>query len=69
MTGPAQFQCSCKRGYDGDGFICIPVDVCQVDNGGCPPESTSCVFLAPGQVGAFTEVSKYDDPGSDCHCA
>jgi len=51
-TGPAQFLCSCRRGYEGDGFVCSPVDPCQLDDGRCPVASTRCVYLGPGQVGA-----------------
>jgi len=37
-------------GYEGDGFICTPVDPCQTDAGGCPMDSTKCVYTAPGKV-------------------
>jgi len=59
FTGPDQFQCSCLPGYVGDGFACSPVDLCQIDAGGCPVESTSCIYLGPGQVGDVV-VYKYD---------
>jgi len=51
VTGPAEFECRCQRGYRGDGFVCVAIDPCQVDAGGCPVESTSCVYLGPAQVG------------------
>lgn len=50
VTGPAQFECICQPGHNGDGFVCIPTDPCQTDAGGCPVYSTSCVYLGPGQV-------------------
>ena len=43
-------NCSCLPGYHGDGYVCDPVNPCQVENGGCPEQSTTCVMDAPGQV-------------------
>lgn len=37
-------SCACKPGYLGDGKICIPQNPCLDNNGGCPLNSTVCVF-------------------------
>uniref|UniRef100_I3IVA2 Stabilin 1 n=1 Tax=Oreochromis niloticus TaxID=8128 RepID=I3IVA2_ORENI len=37
-------SCVCKPGYLGDGKICIPQNPCLDNNGGCPLNSTVCVF-------------------------
>jgi len=50
FTGPSQFDCVCQPNYHGDGLVCRPVDPCQHDAGGCPVESTRCVYVGPGQV-------------------
>ncbi|XP_008407077.1 stabilin-1 isoform X1 [Poecilia reticulata] len=43
----SNIRCTCKPGYDGDGKICIPKNPCLVNNGGCPANSTVCVFKGP----------------------
>ncbi|XP_076815963.1 stabilin-2-like isoform X2 [Clavelina lepadiformis] len=48
-TGPATYNCSCFEGYTGDGRWCIPIDPCQYSNGGCPSNSTVCIFISPGK--------------------
>lgn len=25
----------CKKGYEGDGYVCDKIDPCMMDNGGC----------------------------------
>ncbi|XP_029908219.1 stabilin-1 isoform X3 [Myripristis murdjan] len=45
----AAVRCACKPGYDGDGRICVPRNPCSVNNGGCPPNSTVCVFKGPNK--------------------
>lgn len=49
-TGPNQHLCTCDEGYSGDGRVCVAVDPCQTDHGGCSPESARCVYDGPGQV-------------------
>uniref|UniRef100_A0A3B3TUP1 Stabilin 2 n=1 Tax=Poecilia latipinna TaxID=48699 RepID=A0A3B3TUP1_9TELE len=46
----SNIRCTCKPGYDGDGKICIPKNPCLVNNGGCPTNSTVCVFKGPDEV-------------------
>lgn len=46
----SNIKCTCKPGYDGDGKICIPKNPCLVNNGGCPANSTVCVFKGPDKV-------------------
>lgn len=50
FTGPAMFECSCINGYEGDGFLCIPINPCQTNSGDCPSDSTRCEHTGPGQV-------------------
>ncbi|XP_030584921.1 stabilin-1 [Archocentrus centrarchus] len=40
----SKVSCACNPGYLGDGRICIPQNPCLDDNGGCPMNSTVCVF-------------------------
>ncbi len=42
--------CQCNAGYQGDGIICDAINPCQNSSGGCPTESTSCVYTGPAQV-------------------
>ena len=49
-VGPNQHTCQCEAGYAGDGVVCMPVDPCQTQLGGCSSESTSCVYDGPGKV-------------------
>ncbi|KAM7421984.1 hypothetical protein PAMA_010186 [Pampus argenteus] len=41
--------CACKPDYQGDGRICVPKNPCSVNNGGCPINSTVCVFKGPNK--------------------
>uniref|UniRef100_A0A8C9RKG4 Stabilin 1 n=1 Tax=Scleropages formosus TaxID=113540 RepID=A0A8C9RKG4_SCLFO len=43
------YRCKCKDGYQGNGMLCTPVNPCDTDNGGCPANSTSCVYVSPGK--------------------
>jgi hypothetical protein len=47
------FTCTCKPGYDGDGFSCVSNNACTLDNGGCPQrcadvEGTAVCGCFPG---------------------
>uniref|UniRef100_H2MZH4 Stabilin 1 n=1 Tax=Oryzias latipes TaxID=8090 RepID=H2MZH4_ORYLA len=44
-----KIKCVCKPGYEGDGRICIPRNPCLENNGGCPFNSTVCVFKGPNK--------------------
>lgn len=52
-TGPNQHRCTCREGYSGDGNICMAVNPCQRQHGGCSPESARCVYDGPGKVRVF----------------
>ncbi|XP_040014670.1 stabilin-1 [Xiphias gladius] len=41
--------CLCKPDYQGDGKICVPRNPCSDNNGGCPINSTICVFKGPNK--------------------
>ncbi|XP_030061356.1 stabilin-1 isoform X1 [Microcaecilia unicolor] len=48
--GQRQYRCTCKSGYQGDGKFCVPINPCMDNNGGCPENSTTCVYRAPGKA-------------------
>ncbi|KAF3690257.1 Stabilin-1 Fasciclin, EGF-like, laminin-type [Channa argus] len=39
-----KLSCACNPNYEGDGKICVPRNPCSENNGGCPINSTVCVF-------------------------
>nr|XP_054588408.1 stabilin-1 isoform X5 [Nothobranchius furzeri] len=43
----SKVKCTCKANYEGDGRICVPRNPCLENNGGCPINSTVCVFRGP----------------------
>uniref|UniRef100_UPI003AACEC6C stabilin-1 n=1 Tax=Centroberyx gerrardi TaxID=166262 RepID=UPI003AACEC6C len=45
----SKVMCVCKADYEGDGRICVPRNPCSIDNGGCPLNSTVCVFKGPNK--------------------
>ncbi|XP_010146410.1 PREDICTED: stabilin-1, partial [Eurypyga helias] len=50
VLGPRKYQCTCKEGFQGDGKICQPINPCVDNNGGCPENSTICVYRLPGEA-------------------
>uniref|UniRef100_A0A3Q3AZ81 Stabilin 1 n=1 Tax=Kryptolebias marmoratus TaxID=37003 RepID=A0A3Q3AZ81_KRYMA len=45
----SKVTCVCKPNYEGDGRICVPQNPCLENNGGCPINSTVCVFKGPNK--------------------
>ncbi|XP_068171097.1 stabilin-1 isoform X2 [Antennarius striatus] len=45
----SKVTCVCQPDYEGDGKICVPRNPCSVNNGGCPANSTICVFKGPNK--------------------
>ncbi|XP_069006635.1 stabilin-1 isoform X2 [Embiotoca jacksoni] len=45
----SRISCVCKPDYQGDGSICVPRNPCLENNGGCPTNSTVCVFKGPNK--------------------
>ncbi|XP_062272526.1 stabilin-1 [Scomber scombrus] len=45
----SKVSCACKPDYEGDGKICVPKNPCSTNNGGCPLNSTVCVFKGPNK--------------------
>ncbi|XP_071349438.1 stabilin-1 [Trachinotus anak] len=45
----SKVSCTCKPDYQGDGKICVPRNPCSDNNGGCPINSTICVFKGPNK--------------------
>ncbi|XP_034387920.1 stabilin-1 isoform X4 [Cyclopterus lumpus] len=45
----SRVTCVCKPDYQGDGRICVPRNLCSENNGGCPINSTVCVFKGPNK--------------------
>ncbi|XP_073430420.1 stabilin-1 [Dendrobates tinctorius] len=48
-TGPQQYTCECRKDYYGDGKTCLAYNPCSFNNGGCPENSTKCVYRSPGK--------------------
>ncbi|XP_049588894.1 stabilin-1 isoform X3 [Syngnathus scovelli] len=49
-TQGSKVSCACKADFDGDGRVCVPKNPCTVNNGGCPLNSTVCIFKGPNKV-------------------
>ncbi|KAM8913550.1 stabilin-1 [Spinachia spinachia] len=45
----SRVTCACKPDYQGDGKVCVPRNPCSENNGGCPVNSTVCVFKGPNK--------------------
>ncbi|KAK2861690.1 hypothetical protein Q5P01_001223 [Channa striata] len=43
-TKGSKLSCVCNADYEGDGKVCVPRNPCSENNGGCPINSTVCVF-------------------------
>ena len=50
MSPTGKAQCRCPKNYHGDGTVCLPQDPCNTGNGGCPSNSTICLYQGPGKV-------------------
>uniref|UniRef100_A0A8C8YVP0 Stabilin-1 n=1 Tax=Prolemur simus TaxID=1328070 RepID=A0A8C8YVP0_PROSS len=50
VSPKGQAQCHCPENYHGDGRVCLPQDPCTVNFGGCPSNSTLCLYQRPGQA-------------------
>lgn len=50
LTGPGTHICVCKHGFTGDGTVCLPINPCDFDRGGCTDRFSKCAYLGPGQV-------------------
>lgn len=74
-VGPrGQAQCRCPENYYGDGTVCLPQDPCTTNNGGCPSNSTLCLYRRPGQASCLCKpglVSIAHDSSAGCfaHCS
>uniref|UniRef100_A0A3Q2T7H6 EGF-like domain-containing protein n=1 Tax=Fundulus heteroclitus TaxID=8078 RepID=A0A3Q2T7H6_FUNHE len=66
-TGPDQHQCACNQGYSGDGRVCMPVNPCQTENGGCSAGSARCVYHGPGK--SHCECLAGFEPLADGSCS
>ena len=42
-------NCTCRPGYEGDGYFCQMIDRCAKNNGGCG-ENALCIFRGPVRV-------------------
>ncbi|XP_004715325.1 stabilin-1 [Echinops telfairi] len=50
VSPSGQAQCLCREGYHGDGTVCQPQDPCTANYGGCPSNSTTCLYQGPGKA-------------------
>ncbi|KAF4023976.1 hypothetical protein G4228_016080 [Cervus hanglu yarkandensis] len=58
-VGPrGQAQCRCPENYHGDGTVCLPQDPCVTNNGGCPSNSTLCLYRKPGQASVAQQLCR-----------
>ncbi|CAG5115913.1 unnamed protein product, partial [Candidula unifasciata] len=47
-TGPSTYECVCDEGYHNLRNVCIPLDPCLVNNGGCD-STQDCISQSPSQ--------------------
>ncbi|XP_033612788.1 stabilin-1 isoform X1 [Fukomys damarensis] len=50
VSPKGQAQCRCPENYHGDGKVCLPRDPCATNFGGCPSNSTVCLYQKPGKA-------------------
>ncbi|XP_037653764.1 stabilin-1 isoform X3 [Choloepus didactylus] len=50
VSPKGQAECRCPEGYQGDGTVCLPWDPCTANHGGCPSNSTLCLYQRPGKA-------------------
>ncbi|NXR10180.1 STAB1 protein, partial [Semnornis frantzii] len=67
VLGPRKYQCTCKEGFQGDGRICQPINPCVDNNGGCPENSTVCIYTRPGEVACNCLPGYSGDGVSQCN--
>uniref|UniRef100_A0A8C4WPY8 Stabilin 1 n=1 Tax=Gopherus evgoodei TaxID=1825980 RepID=A0A8C4WPY8_9SAUR len=63
---PEKYECTCKDGYHGDGKICQPINPCIINNGGCPENTTICIYKGPGKVSCVCKDGEIGD-GRSCY--
>uniref|UniRef100_A0A8C5J9I8 Stabilin 1 n=1 Tax=Junco hyemalis TaxID=40217 RepID=A0A8C5J9I8_JUNHY len=67
VLGPRTYECTCKEGFQGDGKICQPINPCVDNNGGCPENSTICVYRRPGEATCVCKPGmSRRPPSSEC---
>ncbi|KAM8930744.1 stabilin-1 [Pelodytes ibericus] len=67
---PRQHKCTCKDGYYGDGVTCTVFNPCVINNGGCPENSTRCLFRSPGKSYCSCLPGMYSrDPSAGCEAS
>lgn len=62
----SKISCACKPDYMGDGKVCVPRNPCLENNGGCPINSTVCVFKGPNKVGFSRAQAKQTHEVGTC---
>ncbi|XP_012575895.1 PREDICTED: stabilin-1 [Condylura cristata] len=50
LSPSGQAECRCPQNYHGDGRVCLPQDPCTANHGGCPSNSTVCLYQRPGKA-------------------
>ncbi|XP_053809782.1 stabilin-1 [Vidua chalybeata] len=67
VLGSRTYECTCKEGFQGDGKICQPINPCVDSNGGCPENSTICVYRRPGEATCVCKSGmSRRTPSSEC---
>ncbi|XP_005348787.1 stabilin-1 [Microtus ochrogaster] len=65
-----QAQCHCPENYHGDGKVCLPLDPCITNFGGCPSNSTLCLYKDPGKAVCICQpglMSLNNDASAGCY--
>ncbi|XP_058534492.1 stabilin-1 [Ochotona princeps] len=64
-----QARCYCPENYHGDGTVCLPQDPCTTNFGGCPNNSTLCLYQKPGKAICSCQpglVNIKENPAAGC---
>ncbi|CAH7238474.1 Stab1 [Phodopus roborovskii] len=70
VNSKQQAQCHCPENYHGDGKVCLPQDPCITNFGGCPSNSTICLYKGPGKAVCACQpgmVSINDNVSAGCY--
>ena len=61
-----QLQCTCANGYMGDGFQCVDIDECAIDNGGCGRANFITCINQEGAAPRCEDIDECQQNNGDC---